>query len=216
MRPRRIESIAGAGTAAHADPDDDVLVDRVAAGDERAFTELVGRWGARLRDYLARVVGEADAADDLLQDVLVATYRAAATRDRAQPLRVWLFCIARNAALSHLRRRSAQARLLSRLVDGPRMLLARFSRRADTEPAATLMAGEFEQAFAAALARLPEEFRTVFLLREREELSYEEIAAIVGAPAKTVSTRLARARERLRHELQAWSEMPARSASWNC
>jgi RNA polymerase sigma-70 factor (ECF subfamily) len=211
MRPRRADPSSERTLEPEDGTEDQQLVDRVAAGDERAFSRLVDRWGGRLRDYLARVVGDPDSADDLLQDVLVATFRSAAQRDRAQPLRVWLFCIARNAALSHLRKRSARVRLFERLASGPRSLLSRFVRRDEAEPATTLIHSEFEQAFAAALRRLPEEFSTPFLLREREELSYEEIAVIVGVPAKKVSTRLVRAREKLRRELEAWGEASGRS-----
>lgn len=223
MTPQRVDRSTESMRASPEDAADEALVDRVAAGDERAFTRLVDRWGARVRDYLARVAGDADAADDLLQEVLVSTFRSAAARDRSQPFRVWLFCIARNAALSHLRKRAALGRLLGTLAAAPRTLLARFGRRADVPPPDALIAGEFEQAFAAALATLPEEFRTAFLLREREELSYEEIASIVGVPAKTVSTRLVRARAKLRCELAGWFDPTAaaspspgsRSAPWN-
>jgi RNA polymerase sigma-70 factor (ECF subfamily) len=204
MKPQRADRSTEPTRESPEEPEDEALVDGIVVGEARAFERLVERWGARVRDYLARVAGDADAADDLLQEVLFATFRSAAARDRGQPFRVWLFSIARNAALSHLRKRSVRGRLLHVLASAPRALLARFGRRAEAPPPDALIAGEFEQAFAAALARLPEEFRTAFLLREREELTYEEIAAIVGVPAKTVSTRLVRAREKLRRELQEW------------
>jgi RNA polymerase sigma-70 factor (ECF subfamily) len=166
-----------------------------------------------VRDFLLRVTGDAAAADDLLQEVLVAIFRSAARPDRARPFAVWLFSIARNAALSHLRRRAATTRLFELLATAPRALIARFERRLPQPPPEELIGDEFAVAFDAALRALPEEFRAVFLLREREELSYEEIAAIVGIPAKTVSTRLVRARERLRRHLAPWFEAAPRGAS---
>jgi RNA polymerase sigma-70 factor (ECF subfamily) len=186
------------------EPTDDELLARVARGDGHAFERVAARWGARVRDYLLRLTGERDAAEDLLQEVLVRLYRSAAARDFGQPFAVWLFTIARNAALSHLRRRDSRGRLLAVLAVAPRALLARFQRHSAPAPPDELIGNEFAAAFDAALRALPEEFRSIFLLREREALSYEEIAAVVGIPAKTVSTRLVRAREKLRRELSPW------------
>jgi RNA polymerase sigma-70 factor (ECF subfamily) len=201
MKPRRLARTLDASEVGSPDRTDDDLVAHVGRGDEAAFEELAARWGARLRDYLLRVTGEPAAADDLLQEVLVAVFRSAALPDRAQPFAVWLFSIARNAALSHLRKRAARTKLLELLATAPRALLARFERRAPRPPPDELIGDEFAAAFDAALRALPEEFRSVFLLREREELTYEQIAAVVGIPAKTVSTRLVRAREKLRRHL---------------
>jgi len=195
-RPTRLLDRDPAGSP---EADDDGLLALVGRGDAEAYERLAARWGSPVRDYLRRLTGEREASDDLLQEVLVAVWRSAAT-----PFAVWLFTIARNAALSHLRRRSARARLLAVLAAAPRALLARFERRAPATPPDDVIGMEFAAAFDAALLRLPEEFRSVFLLREREGLSYEEIAAIVAVPAKTVSTRLVRAREKLRRELAPW------------
>jgi len=212
MTTRRLVTRLDGTSASPRTPDDDELVARAAAGHDAAFEQLVARWGGRVRDYLLHLVGDAAAADDLLQEVLVALHRRAATRDRMQPFAVWLFCVARHAALSHQRKRAAWSRVAAALAAAPRALLSRFERRAPPGPADALLAGEFAAAFERALKTLPEEFRSVFLLREREELSYEEIAVIVGIPAKTVSTRLVRARERLRHALAPWLDDPGRSA----
>lgn len=191
--------------------DDDALVARIALGEEAAFRELAQRWGARLRDYVRHVSGDAAAADDLLQEVLVRVFRAAPQRDAVQPFAVWLYCIARHVAVSHLRQRDARGRLLQALAAGSHALLARFQRHEAPPPLRMVADQEFAAAFATALRTLPEEFRSVFLLRQREGLSYEEIAAIVGIPAKTVSTRLVRAREKLRRELAAFADDPRSS-----
>ncbi len=187
---------------------DDALVARVALGEEPAFRELAQRWGARVRDYVRHVSGDPAAADDLLQEVLVRLFRAAPTRDPSQPFAVWLFCLARHVAVSHLRSRAARGRLLQAVSAGSHALLARFQRGEAPAPLRMVADREFAAAFDAALRTLPEEFRSVFLLRQREGLSYEEIAAVVGIPAKTVSTRLVRARERLRRELAPFADEP--------
>ena len=211
MAPRRLARTLDAPDVDSSEPSDDDLVVRVGRGEELAFEQLAARWGARVRDYLERVTGEPAAADDLLQEVLVALFRSAPLHDRALPFAVWIFSIARNAALSHLRKRAARTRLFELLATAPRVLLARFERRAPRPPPDQLIGAEFAAAFDAALRTLPEEFRSVFLLREREELSYEEIGAVVGIPAKTVSTRLVRARERLRRSLAPWFDAVPRS-----
>jgi RNA polymerase sigma-70 factor (ECF subfamily) len=207
MTPRRLARLVEDPDAdAVADSLDAELVARAGRGDDAAFEQLARRWSARVRDYLLRVTGEAAAVDDLLQEVLIALYRSAPSNGSLEArFAVRLFCIARNVALSYLRKRAARGRLFDLIAAAPRALLARFERRAPRSPPDELIRDEFAAAFDVALRRLPEEFRTIFLLREREQMSYEEIAAVVGIPAKTVSTRLVRAREKLRRALAAWN-----------
>lgn len=170
------------------DVDDALLLRRAAEQVPDAVEAFVARHADRLCSFLARFVRDAAWAEDLTQETLLRALHEAALYDSRWPVRTWLFRIARNLALDLLRREtSLRAR-------------NRRERDAGTAPPAAVTAEhqEFQQALEHALQQLPEGFRTVFVLRDGENLAYEEIAAVLGISVKTVSSRLHRARQLLR------------------
>lgn len=178
-------------------PTDEDLVDRVGWGQDHAFDLLVARYGARLYGFLRHLVGDDAAAEDLRQDVLVKVLLQASTRAPNTVFAVWLFRIARNHGLNHLRSRRVRQRALSLLRRG---FLSRESN-VQRSPLGVAEDQEFDRHLDLEIQRLPEEQRTAFLLREREAMSYEQIAVVQGTTPKTVSTRIHRARTRLREAL---------------
>lgn len=180
-------------------PSDEDLLDRVARGQQHAFDLVVARYGARLHGFLRHLLNDADEAEDVAQDVLVKVLLHSKDRDPSIRFAVWLFCIARREALDHLRRRRSRAKILSALNS---LGCGMTSWIRSLSPSRGLEADEFRRDLEIAITRLPPEQREVFLLREREGLEYEEIASVLEIPAKTVSTRLFRARERLREALR--------------
>lgn len=166
--------------------------------DLAALDQVIRQFGGRIHTYLRRVLGRAaDAealAEDLCHDTLVCAFeRARECRDPAT-FPAWLFRIARNRALDAMRTRVTRGRLLDRFRRHTRPPVAE-------SPLDGLARRELQQRFEAAVRRLKEPFRSVFLLREVEGMSYEEIAEVMEISAKTVSSRLARAREALRGAL---------------
>jgi len=173
---------------------DDVLLGRAAHGEAPAVDAFVDRFGDRLCSFLVRIVRDRAWADDLVQEVFVRILRDAHRYDPRWPVQVWLFRIGRNLALDLLRREAAHRNRIEQLAASPPC----------NAPAAVTTAEhrEFQVALEQALQQLPEGFRSVFLLRDGEGLSYEEIGAVLGISAKTVSSRLHRARGQLRGSLQ--------------
>lgn len=176
------------------DPDADI-VRQLIAKDPSVFDVLAERFGARLASFLRRVVRDDVLADDILQDVLVRIYESGAACRYAASLSVWVFRIARNLAIDRMRSKRREELW-----------------REDLDPSAVsggrgsgvlydLAVDEFAGRFEAALRALPEPYRTALLLREKEGLSYEAIGEVMSIPAKTVSTRLVRARGFLRESL---------------
>lgn len=174
------------------DVDDETLLDRAARGEDAAVDAFVDRFGDRLCSFLVRLVRDRAWADDLVQEVLVRALHEAHRYDPEWPVVVWLFGIARHLGLDLLRREGGQRRRASNLT------------RPEPAPAAVTTAEhrEFQIALEAALQQLPEEYRSVFLLRDGESLSYEAIGEVLGISPKTVSSRLHRARRALRAALQ--------------
>jgi RNA polymerase sigma-70 factor (ECF subfamily) len=174
---------------------DAALLRRATAGDALAFEALVERWGDRVHGFLAHLLRDHGAADDVAQETFVRVFERASTFDPRQAFAVWLLRIARNLAIDRLRRTA-----LERAVAAKAAAAASPYAR-EREPPEALVEHEFGERFRAALAELAEPFRTAFVLREFEGLSYEEIGAITDVSPKTVSTRLCRAREQLRAAL---------------
>ncbi len=150
----------------------------------------------RLARWLARRPGD---ADDVVQDAMLRAWRGFDGRHGTE-VRPWLLAIVRNCFLSHAAR---QARDGGRSA-GDDVELEQHLPAADADdPLAAAARSEQADALAAALAALPEDFRTVLVLREIEDLSYREIAQVLEMPIGTVMSRLARAREALRRTWRA-------------
>jgi RNA polymerase sigma factor (sigma-70 family) len=133
--------------------------------------------------YLARIVGHADAANDLTQEVFLRVTRAGVPAADDIALRAWIFRIARNLALNHIRDRHRRPQAVE-LMDS-------------VDPATQ----ELGLAISEALAALPEIDRDVFLMRESAGLSYEDIAAACELTVEAVRSRLRRSRQQLRESL---------------
>jgi len=178
------------------DVDDGALLEHASSDEPGAVEEFVDRFGDRLCSYLMRVVRDRAWAEDLVQEVIVRALQKAHRYDSQWPVRIWLFRIGRNLALDLLR---SEAGHRARNQAQPAKIAA---------PAAITTAEhrEFQVALEAALQRLPEEYRSVFLLREAESLRYDEIGVVLNISVKTVSSRLHRARQQLRAILQPHTE----------
>ena len=162
-----------------------LLVLRCQTGDERAFERLLEQFGDRTHRYLRGLVG--DAADDVQQEVWLAVYRGIASLAAPQAFRTWLFRTTRNRALDYLRRRKRDAELIADVELGDVQDIVASPER---EPAPVESAWEHLEALAPA-------HREVLLLRFRDDMSYEQIALVIGCSVGTVRSRLHYARRRL-------------------
>jgi RNA polymerase sigma-70 factor (ECF subfamily) len=164
----------------------------VAAGDAAAFRVVVDALGGALFRLLARMLGDAAAAEDVLQDVLLRAFQAmrAGRFDGGAALRTWLHRIAINAAVDTLRHRARRRDDSTALVEP--------SAHA---PVATLEARCALHRLAALLDDLPLEQRSALVLKELEGLSSAEVAAALGISEGAVEQRLVRARATLRRRL---------------
>lgn len=163
-----------------------------------AFNRAIAEHADGLKSYAVRMLGDAILAEDIAQDAFLALYRHLSQVPSAA-FRPWLYRVTRNLCLDHLRRRKFKLRLFRDLAprddDGSDPMPADDS--AD-QPDQVAAARETQAAIEAAIQQLPAKFRDAFLLCEMQGLSYEDAAAILKCPVKTVSTRLFRARQRFR------------------
>lgn len=173
---------------------DAALVARSKAGDNEAFGELIRRYQKQVFRIVLRMVKSPDDADDITQDTFVRAHRGLGTFKDEFDFHPWLFRIAYNQAINFINKRKRQA--AADIDEVPER-----DMKTGPEPESPVQSAsrhELLGRLAAALERLPEEQRTVFLLRVQEGLSYEEIAETMDTPKGTVMSRLARARMALR------------------
>jgi RNA polymerase sigma-70 factor (ECF subfamily) len=177
--------------------EDGELIDEALAGSSAAFGQLVTKYQDRLYNTLVHVVGSRDTAYDVAQDAFVQAYVKLDKFARASAFYTWLYRIAMNTAASRRRREKPTVSVEhAREVGGDEPL----DRGA--APGAALERRELASCVRDGLARLSEEHRTILVLREIDECSYEQIAEILELPIGTIRSRLHRARLQLRDELK--------------
>src|SRR5207245_11566558 len=174
--------------------DDPHLVDRLRAGDPRAFEELVIAYQHRVFGVALRMLGNRAEAEEIAQEVFLRAYRAIGAFRGEARLGTWLYGIASRLCLNRL------ASPDRRLARGDEALADVAAPTPDAASAAER--AELDAALRAAIAGLPEERRLVLVLRDVEGLSYEEIAETLAIDPGTVRSRLHRARLQLEEKLE--------------
>jgi RNA polymerase sigma-70 factor (ECF subfamily) len=184
-------------------PDDATLAARITAADQSAFEVLMRRHNGRLF-RVARAILKDDAdAEDALQDAYLDAYRNMARFRGESQLGTWLVRIVVNRALMRLRKTKKDPVVvsMSERSGEPDTAPADYPDVRSESPAHAAVRAEVRRLLERRIDQLPVAFRTVFVLREVEELSVDEVAACLGIPAATVRTRLFRARALLRDAL---------------
>lgn len=177
--------------------DDGQLIDEALQGDSAAFGQLVTRYQDRLFNTLVHVVGSRDAAYDVVQDALVQAYVKLDKFARASAFYTWLYRIAMNTAASRRRREKPTVS-----VEQAREAAGHEPLDRGAPPGAAMERRELACQVRDGLARLSEEHRTILVLREIDDCSYEQIAEILELPIGTIRSRLHRARLQLRDQLK--------------
>ncbi len=183
-------------------------------GDESAFAALVEPHRRELHVHCYRMLGSFDEAEDLVQETLLRAWRARSTFDRGLQLRAWLYRIATNACLDHLKRSSRRVRAATSFAEVPWLqpypdkLLDEIAPP-DFEPDAIVVAREtIELTYLAVIQLLPPRQRAVVILRDVLEWSASETATMLECSVPACNSALQRARETLR------AQLPERPSDW--
>lgn len=179
---------------------EDQLIARAQAGQAEAYGELVRRHQARVFGAVRRVVGDADEALDLAQEVFVRAHSALAAFEPGRPFGPWIARVAVNLALNWVQRRRLPTVTLA--GDEEATGAARPPPDYSADPERLFLSGERRAAILAAIAELPPHYRAVIELRHVQDCSYETIAATLGIPLSDVKSHLFRARQQLRRRLE--------------
>jgi RNA polymerase sigma-70 factor (ECF subfamily) len=174
-------------------------------GDEAAFRELIRRYQRPIFSIIYRMVRDRELAEDLAQETFIKVLNAIDSYRPEHKFSSWIFKIANNAAIDHLRRRELETLSLEGAPDAitsERQEATALQVRDRTEsPLEELEARELGSQIERAIAALRPEYRSCIMLRHVEGRAYEEIAEILGLPLGTVKTYIHRARAELRAHL---------------
>lgn len=173
---------------------DRILILRYQTGDVAALEELVDRYYAPLRYFVRRLLGGAECADDILQEVWLTVLRNLRRLRNPEAFSVWLYRIARHKVYDELRKQQAVATFNDETVP------------ADAVENESGFSAEDAARIHECLQRLTPEHREVLVLRFLEQMPYEDIAQVVGCSLGTVKSRIYYAKQALRREMEALSD----------
>ena len=171
---------------------DFTLMRAIQNGDLVAFNELVDRYKDRLMNVIGRMLSSPQEAEDIVQETFVRVYQHRQSFNFQHCFSTWIYTIALNLARNELRKRKKFKFFEISDMKGNEAELAIEMKLPNRLP----------EALNTAIGELPEKYRTAFMLRDIEELPYEEVAKILSVPLGTVKSRVNRARMMLRDKLQ--------------
>ncbi|HEY7679007.1 MAG TPA: RNA polymerase sigma factor [Terriglobia bacterium] len=175
------------------------LMLRVKDGDDESFGDLLARHRDPVVNYLYRMVQNAGVAEELAQDVFLRVYRARASYEPSAKFTTWLYCIATNVALNHLR--DGRLARHTATIDDPESDVARELRAPEATVEERMVAQSLGWEVRQAVLALPAKQRAAVVLHKYQELDYRQIAQALGCSESAVKSLLFRAYEALRVRL---------------
>jgi len=181
---------------------DEELIASFQNGNEQAYIELVRRYRDRLMTFVFRFLGDMELSEDIVQDTMIKVYTHKHYYKEIAKFSTWIYTIAGNLAKTELRKRKRRkVTLLSQMNTDDR----KYEIPSTELQSEDIVQGEYtERYIQKAILQLPLHFRTVVILRDIQELSYEEISNIVNVPLGTVKSRINRARLQLQQTLKEY------------
>jgi RNA polymerase sigma-70 factor (ECF subfamily) len=194
------------------DPDAALML-RFQQGDMGALEELVNKYKQPVMNLAFRMLHDTTEAEDLAQNVFIQVYRSGHRYAASAKFSTWLFTIAKNLCLNEIRRRTrhpadSMDALHPELENQPPH---QFEDKTAAAPAVSLLQTELEEKIQQALGELPENQRIAILLCRQEDLSYEDIAKVLGCSLSATKSLIHRGRETLKQKLKPY----LRTGKWH-
>jgi RNA polymerase sigma-70 factor (ECF subfamily) len=179
-------------------PSVDELIERCLAGDQHAWEQIVRLHWRKVFNVAYKFVGKHDEAEDLTQDIFLKVFKSLSTFDRRANFQTWLISVSRNLCIDHYRSVRKERETIDRDVDpGDLMPVS-----VEVSPYAALEARDRVSMLREAMTSLPDTLRTAVLLRDIQELTYQEIADQLELPEGTVKSRINRGRTELARQIK--------------
>ena len=185
---------------------DEQLIKKFQDGDVGAYNQIVFRYKDSLLNFIYRFLNDLDRSEDLVQDTLLKLYTHKDSYKEIAKFSTWLYTIAANLARTELRKiKRRKTFSVTELSHDDREFIIKST---DAGPGEENFSQNFEKNVQRALAELPDDFKTIIILRDIQELSYDEISKIVEVPLGTVKSRINRGRVKLQQLLKKKGERP--------
>jgi RNA polymerase sigma-70 factor (ECF subfamily) len=176
----------------------DSLIEQCLSGDQAAWETIVRQNWRKVFNVAYKFVGRHDEAEDLTQDIFLKIFKALGTFDRRANFQTWIISISRNLCIDHYRSVRKERQTIAREVDAGALQPA----SSDRGPYHAAEHQDLRGLLRQGLQALPATLRTAVVLRDLQELSYQEIADQLGLPEGTVKSRINRGRIELAHQLR--------------
>ena len=178
--------------------DTEALIQRCLRGDQAAWEKIVRLHWRRVFNVAYKFVGKHDLAEDLTQDIFLKVFKSLSTFDRRANFQTWLISVSRNLCIDHYRSVRKERQTIDREVDANELSPA----AAEPGPIATLEQRDRVTLLREALAALPATLRMAVIMRDIQELSYQDIATRLDLPEGTVKSRINRGRTELARQVR--------------
>ena len=187
-----------------------LLIRRLKERDEKAFREIVRRYSDQVYNMTYRMLGNREEAEDVAQEVFIIVFKSIDSFRGESKFSTWLYRITANTCknrIKYLARRYDRSKSeYDESIDSNQAAGALTAPSAPRRPDAALQGLELEQKLQTAIDSLDQDHRLLVVLRDIQELSYDEICEITGVPEGTVKSRLHRARAALRKKMQTYNK----------
>ena len=179
---------------------DEELIKNFQKGNEDAYVQLVNRYKDKLINFVFRMIGDLEQSEDIVQETMIKLYYKKHYYREVAKFSTWIYTIARNQTNTELRKKKRKQTLsLSRFGKNEKDYeLAAIQPRIEKEVEDKFLLKRIQSC----INKLPDHYKTVIILRDIEQLSYEEISKIVSAPLGTIKSRINRARLQIQAEIQ--------------
>ncbi len=176
----------------------DDLIERCLSGDQHAWEQIVRLHWRKVFNVAYKFVGKHDEAEDLAQDIFLKIFKSLSTFDRRANFQTWLISVSRNLCIDHYRSVRKERETIDRDIDPDDVTPV----SAEISPYAALEARDRVSMLREAMGALPDTLRTAVLLRDIQELTYQEIADQLRLPEGTVKSRINRGRTELARQIK--------------
>jgi RNA polymerase sigma-70 factor, ECF subfamily len=183
-----------------ADPDAELML-RLKNGEDLILNELMARWQQPLVAFMYRYIGHQADSLDLAQETFVRVYQSRSRYTARAKFASWLFTIAANLCRNHVRRWERGSGTAMESLDSDSSRTSEWILTSDNSPDQAVIKSELISSVKEAITKIPHDLKTVILLYEYEDRSYEEISSVLGCSIKAVEMKLYRARKLLRELL---------------
>jgi RNA polymerase sigma-70 factor, ECF subfamily len=177
--------------------DPDVLIERCLKGDQQAWEAIVRQYWRKVFNVAYKFVGRHDEAEDLTQDIFLKIFKSLATFDRRANFQTWLISVSRNLCIDHYRSVRKERETIDRDVNADDLSPV----STEVGPHLALERSDLALELRRALQQLPDALRQAVVMRDLQELSYQEIADKLGLPEGTVKSRINRGRSELARQI---------------